>query len=123
MRISRDALPARYGAAVATGRRAMHQEIFVKFAGCDDIALRPAEAMPLEAARGWLEREFLRLEGVPPRPTGKVLLADMVLAVAEGAGLQGFADAAWAADYARAVAGALRRPMVRVDVPNASVGF
>ena len=101
----------------------MHHEVCVNFAGNDDIGLRPAEPMPLEAARAWLEREFLRLEATPVRPSGKVLLADMVLAVAEAAGPSAFADAAWAGDYARAVAGALRRPRVRVDVPRRSVGF
>jgi hypothetical protein len=46
-----------------------------------------------------------------------------VLAIAEAAGDRGFADAPWAADYARAAAGALRRPLIRVDVPNTTVGF
>lgn len=101
----------------------MRNEVFVKFAGCDDIALRPVEAMPLEAARQWLDREFARLDAHISRPTGKVLLADKVLAIAEAAGSAGFADPAWADDYARAAAGALRRPLIRVDVPNTSVGF
>lgn len=101
----------------------MHHEVFVNLAGSDELALHPAEPLPLEAARAWLEQEFLRLEAVPVRPSGKVLLADMVLAVAEAAGPRAFADAAWAGAYARAVAGALRRPLVRVDVPHRSVGF
>jgi hypothetical protein len=101
----------------------MRNEVFVKFAGLDDIALRPADAMPLEAARQWLDAEFVRLEATLSRPTGKVLLADKVLAIAEAAGVEGFADAAWAEAYARAAAGALRRPLIRVDVPNTSVGF
>ena len=101
----------------------MRHEVFVKFDGCDDIALRPAEPMPLEAARSWLDAEFLRLDASISRPTGKVLLADKVLAIAEAAGSQGFADAAWADSYARATAGALRRSLIRVDLPNRSVGF
>ena len=101
----------------------MRHEVFVKFAGCDDIALRPPEPMPLDAARQWLDGEFLRLDAKVSRPTGKVLLADKVLAIAEAAGRQGFADAAWAEAYARAAAGALRRPLIRVDVANTSVAF
>jgi len=101
----------------------MRNEVFVKFAGHDDIALRPADTMPLDAARQWLDAEFQRLDATISRPTGKVLLADKVLAIAEAAGIQGFADAAWAEAYARAAAGALRRPLIRVDVPNTSVGF
>lgn len=101
----------------------MRNEVFVKFDGRDDIALRPADTMPLDAARQWLDAEFQRLEATISRPTGKVLLVDKVLAIAEAAGTQGFADATWAEAYARAAAGALRRPLIRVDVPNASVGF
>jgi hypothetical protein len=101
----------------------MRNEVFVKFAGHDDIALRPADTMPLDEARLWLDAEFQRLDATISRPTGKVLLADKVLAIAEAAGIQGFADAVWAEAYARATAGALRRPLIRVDVPNTSVGF
>jgi hypothetical protein len=46
-----------------------------------------------------------------------------VLAVAQAAGAGGFADASWASAYARAAAGALRKTLIRVDVPNTSVGF
>jgi len=101
----------------------MRNEVFVKFAGLDDIALRPVDTMALEAARQWLDAEFQRLEATISRPTGKVLLVDKVLAIAAAAGSQGFADAAWADAYARAAAGALRRPLISVDVPNTSVGF
>jgi hypothetical protein len=101
----------------------MHHEVLVKFAGRDDIALRPAEAMPLDVARQWLDREFQRLDATFSRPTGKVLLVDKVLAIAEAAGSHGFADASWAESYARAAAGALRKPLIRVDVENTSVGF
>jgi hypothetical protein len=101
----------------------MRNEVFVKFAGLDDIALRPADSMPLEDARQWLDAEFQRLGATIGRPTGKVLLVDKVLAIAEAAGAEGFADSAWAEAYARAAAGALRRPLIRVDVPNTSVGF
>jgi hypothetical protein len=101
----------------------MRHEVFVKFAGRDDIALRPAEVMPLEEARQWLDQEFQRLDATISRPTGKVLLVDKVLAIAEAAGAQAFDEAAWADSYARAAAGALRRTLIRVDVPNTSVGY
>jgi hypothetical protein len=101
----------------------MHHDVIVQLAGCDEITLHTADPMAAEQASAWLDREFARLECVATRPTGKVLFVDKVLAIAEAAGAPGFADAAWAEGYARAAAGALRRPLIRVDVPNTSVGF
>jgi hypothetical protein len=101
----------------------MRHEVFVKFAGRDDVALHTAQPMPLDEARSWLDREFARLDVTLTRPTGKVLLVDKVLAIAEAAGNAGFADAAWAEAFARAASGGLRRTLIRVDVANATVGF
>jgi hypothetical protein len=100
----------------------MHREVSVKFSGDEEVILHTAERMPLDAARAWLDREFTRLECEPTRPTGKVLFADKLLAIAEAAGAAGFADAAWAADYARAAAGALDRAVIRVDVDASTIG-
>jgi hypothetical protein len=101
----------------------MRQDVIVKFDNLDDISLHTDAAMAAEDASAWLDREYSRLECVAIRPTGKVLFADKVLAIAEAVGPAGFADAHWAASYVRAAAGALRRPLIRVDVPNTSVGF
>ena len=82
-----------------------------------------AAPMQADAARAWLDAEFTRLGCEPVRPTGKVLSADKVLAVAQGAGPAGFEDAVWADAYTRATAGALAKTLIRVDVPNTTVGF
>ena len=100
----------------------MRHQVIVRLPGSEEMTLRVGEALTTEAARVWLDQEFERLKCVPTRPTGKVLLADKLLAVAEAAAAEGFADAAWAAAYARAAAGALNRPLIRVDVAAATIG-
>jgi hypothetical protein len=100
----------------------MRHEVTVLFASGEEVSLHTTDAMTLDAARTWLDQEFMRLECVPSRPTGKVLFADKLLAIAQAADVQGFADAAWAEQYARAAAGALNRPLVRVDVDAATIG-
>lgn len=101
----------------------MRHDVIVKFEHSDEISLHTANPMSADEARTWLDKEFTRLDCVASRPTGKVLFVDKVLAIAEAAAAHGFADAAWADCYTRAAAGALRRPLIRVDVPNTTVGF
>ncbi len=101
----------------------MRQDVLISFADRDDIALHTDDPMSIDEARIWLDSEFARLGCEATRPSGKVLFADKVLAIAQAAGEGGFADAPWAQNYLRATAGALRRPLVRVDVPNTTVGF
>jgi hypothetical protein len=101
----------------------MRHDVLISFADIDDIALHTSDPMPLDDARRWLDGEFARLGCEATRPSGKVLFVDKVLAIAQAAGAKGFADADWAAGYARAATGALRRPLIRVDVPNTTVGF
>lgn len=100
----------------------MRHEVTVRLAHGEEIVLHPAEALPLEDARRWLDEEFIRLDCEPLRASGKVLFADKLLAVAEAADAAGFADAAWAEAYARAALGALGRDSVRVDLETNSVG-
>ena len=101
----------------------MRHDVIVKFADSDDIAMHTSAPFALEEASAWLDREYTRLDCVASRPSGKVLFVYKVLAIAEAAEPRGFADAAWADHYVRAAAGALRRPLIRVDVPNTTVGF
>ncbi|MGL6109008.1 MAG: hypothetical protein ACRC2B_02800 [Rubrivivax sp.] len=101
----------------------MHHDVIVQLPGREEITLHTADAFPAQEASAWLDREFARLDCVATRPTGKVLFVDKVLAIAEAAGERAFADAGWASSFARATAGALRRPLIRVDVPNTTVGF
>jgi hypothetical protein len=101
----------------------MRHDVFISYEGSDDIALHTHDPMTPDAARSWLDSEFARLGCEATRPSGKVLFVDKVLAVAQAAGAAGFADASWASAYARATAGALGKTLIRVDVPNTSVGF
>jgi hypothetical protein len=52
-----------------------------------------------------------------------VLTADKVLRVTEAAGPGKLNDPAWAAAYARAVHGAIGKPMIRVDVPSMTLTY
>jgi len=88
--------------------------------------LDEVQPMPHDVARQWLDQQFTEFDCDPLRPTGKVLTADKVLAVADAAGEGHFSDAAhqaWAHEFARAVSAALSRPMVRVDLVNLTLSF
>jgi hypothetical protein len=77
-----------------------------------------------DAARQWFDREFVALECDVPSPIGKVLIADRVLSVAKYAGAERFREQQdWAAEFARNTAVMLDRDLVRVDVPNYTVGY
>jgi hypothetical protein len=101
----------------------MRHHVIVKFANGGEVDLHPAEVLPHEAARVWLDREFTRLECEPLRASGKVLFADKVLAVAQAVGPAAFADAAWADQFARAAAGALGKPTIRIDLDSVAIGY
>ena len=77
-----------------------------------------------DAARQWFDREFVALECDVPSPIGKVLIADRVLSVAKYAGAERFREQRdWAQQFARSTAVMLDRDLVRVDVPNYTVGY
>ena len=76
-----------------------------------------------EQARRWLDDEFTRLDCEPLRASGKVLLADKVLTLAQAAGATLLADREWSSQFARAAVAALTRPVVRVDVAAMAVTF
>lgn len=88
------------------------------------IAAADVAGQPADAARQWFDREFVALECDVPSPIGKVLIADRVLSVAKYAGAQRFRDQPeWAQEFARNAAAMLGRELVRVDVPNYTVGY
>ncbi len=90
------------------------------------ISLDEVQPMPHDVARQWLDHQFTEFGCEPLRPTGKVLTADKVLAVADAAGETYFSDAsrqAWAHEFARAVSSALSRPVVRVDLSNLTLSY
>lgn len=88
-----------------------------------DLQLDGAEVLSYEAARRWLDENFVRLECEPLRGSGKVLLADKLVGIALAAGPAAFADEAWALDYARAAAGALSKALIKVDVARLAVSY
>jgi hypothetical protein len=81
------------------------------------------QAMSKDQARAWLGREFEEMECSPSNPMGKVLVLDMILNVAKYGGEERFREGGeWAKNFALAVAGALQRQAVKVDVANFVVG-
>jgi hypothetical protein len=103
----------------------MQSEVTVTFQGAAPVRIPLDHAQPMtpEEARSWLDEQFTKMGCEPFRPTGKVLIADKILVVAQAAGPERFADAAWAGEFGRAASAALDRPVVTVDVPGLSVGY
>jgi hypothetical protein len=89
-----------------------------------NIPAAEVAALSTDAARQWFDREFIELECDVPSPIGKILMADRVLSVAKYSGAQRFRDQRdWAEQFARNAAVMLGRDLVRVDVPNYTVGY
>ena len=89
----------------------MRQQVIVRFGPHSEFEIAVPDDSPLaaDAARRWLDEQFVANDCEPPRPSGKVLTADKVLALADGVGPQRFqTDAAFKDDFARAVLAALR---------------
>lgn len=74
-------------------------------------------------AREWLNAQFMQLGAEPLRPTGKLLLADLVLVVARDAGPKLLSDAAWGQRFAEATSAALVKPVVRIDLAAMTVSY
>lgn len=77
-----------------------------------------------QQARAWFDQTWERLGCEPLRPSGKVLLLDKILGVADTYGhgqLAGNADLA--AEFARNAMAAVDASRVTVDLPGLSVGF
>lgn len=85
--------------------------------------LNPPVAMTSSEGREWLDAQFLRLGSEPLRPTGKLLLADMVLVVARDAGAKLLSDPAWGPHFAQAASAALGKPVVRIDLAGMTVSY
>ena len=103
----------------------MRNEVCVSFPGQPlvQVDLNEVQPMPQDLARWWLDEQFTRMQCEPLRPTGKLLMADKVLVVAQAAGTAQFADAKWALEFARATSVALGKPMVHIDVGAMAVTY
>ena len=81
-----------------------------------------SDATAQQGAREWLDRAYEEFGCEPIRPTGKVLLLDKILCIADAAGAKHFQrDSEWGKLYAQAVSSALDRTGVQVDVEGRTV--
>ena len=75
-----------------------------------------------EAARRWLDEQFVANECEPLRATGKVLTVDKLLAIAASVGRRRFDDdEGFRLAYANAAVAALGRPVVHLDVDAGTI--
>ncbi len=80
--------------------------------------------MALHGARKWMDDTWEKMGCEPIRPSGKVLLLDKILGIAEAYGhdkLSG--DASARETFARQIALALGKPHVTVDLPGLRIGY
>ena len=103
----------------------MHGEMKVIF-GPDqqfDLLVAAHEAAVFDAARKWLDEQFIKNDCEPMRGSGKVLIADKILGIAAAVGPAAFADKVWAQAYAIASLGALGKSRLSVDVAKLSLSY
>jgi hypothetical protein len=75
-------------------------------------------------ARAWFDSNWEALGCEPLRPSGKVLLLDKILGVADALGYELLAaDTSRAQEFAHHAALALGRPRITVDLPGLTVGY
>ena len=102
----------------------MSSQVNIKFAQREiSIVVHADQAMAQDAARDWLDAQFIALDGEPLRPSGKLLRADKVLVVAREAGLTRFDDPVWAHSFAAAAVALLERPLLRLDTLGMTVSY
>ena len=102
----------------------MHHDLTVVFRPGQQIHVSADTTMTADEGRRWLDDQFLAFDCTPLRASGKVLVADKLLAVAGEAGQAHFAaDPAWATQFVQAAGAATGRPLIRVDIEAASVTF
>ncbi len=104
----------------------MRSNVTVVF-GTEEVSVDLPSAAPElapDAARRWLDDQFVALDCEPLRISGKVLVADKMLAIAAALGPQGLQqDETLRLAFARAATGAVARPVVRIDVDARTVSF
>jgi hypothetical protein len=76
------------------------------------------------AARDWFDTQWEQLRCEPLRASGKVLLLDKIVAVADALGhAQLLEDEGGFLEFATQTAQALEKPRIVVDIPGLAVGF
>lgn len=103
----------------------MRSQVTVSFKDTTPLVLEltPDQAMARDDAREWLDEQFIAFECEPLRATGKLLMADRVVVVAQGAGPAKFADAEWAHTFARATSAVLGKPVITVDADSLTITY
>jgi hypothetical protein len=103
----------------------MRSEVSVSFPGGAPIRLdlNEVQPMPHDVARWWLDDQFTQMGCEPLRPTGKLLIADKVLVIAQAAGPGKFAETKWAQEFARAASSALAKPVINVDIQSMALTY
>jgi hypothetical protein len=87
------------------------------------VELGPEQALDREVARKWLDDQFTEMECEPLRATGKLLMADRVVVVAQAAGPTKFADPAWALAFAQSASAVLGKQVINVDADALSITY
>lgn len=102
----------------------MHHEMTVSFGPGQEFRIASDVSMGADDARRWLDEQFLDFDCEPLRASGKVLLADKLLAIAEAAGPEAFAAGdAWTRRFAEAAGAATARATVHIDVAKRTLDF
>ncbi|MDZ7857855.1 MAG: hypothetical protein U5O44_16910 [Sphaerotilus sp.] len=96
----------------------------VSFGPDQEFRIAADASMSADDARRWLDEQFLDFDCEPLRASGKVLVADKLLAIAEAAGPEAFAAGdAWTMRFAEAAGAATARAKIRMDVPGRTLDF
>jgi hypothetical protein len=103
----------------------MTAELSVRFDPTNEFqfVLRDNQVVAQGPAGKWLDEQFISLGAEPLRASGKVLLADKVLAVAKAAGPARFGDPEWGRQFAENAIGALMRDFVHVEVDTMTITY
>lgn len=101
----------------------MQKEVTIVLSASQEFHLHVHRDMTPQEARQWLDHQFVELDCEPLRASGKVLIADKILAIASTASVAQFEDPQWGEQFAAAVLAAVGKPSVRVDIPNVSVNY
>lgn len=104
----------------------MRNEVTIIFSATDHVDfnffIHDTSEQAQQAARTWLEDKWEELECEPLRPSGKVLLLDRILGIADALGYHWCQNhPEQAQEFAEKCALALDSSTVQIDLPNISI--